>query len=143
MHGTTRRLPRVVFEDQERARLLPYDGVIYDVPIWRQVTVHPDHHVSVQYALYSAPAGTCPPRTRLEVRCDRALVKLYRQGELVKVHARQPEGGRATDPDDYPPERTAYAMHAPDRLVHHCRACDETDKHGVPPTSPRTRILGN
>jgi hypothetical protein len=117
VHGTTRRLPRVVFEDEERQHLRPYDGVPYAVPLWREVTVHPDHHVSVQYALYSAPSATCPPGTKLEARCDQALVKLYRRGELVKVHARQPKGGRATDPDDYPPERTAYAMRAPDRLV--------------------------
>jgi hypothetical protein len=90
--------------------------VPYDVPLWREVTVHPDHHVSVQYALYSAPSTTCPPGTQLEARCDRALVKLYRRGELVKVHPRQPKGGRAADAD-YPPERTAYAMRAPDRMV--------------------------
>jgi transposase len=117
VHGTTHRLPRVVFEDEERAHLQPYDGVPYDVPLWRDVTVHPDHHVSVQYALYSAPSTTCPPGTELEARCDRALVKLYRRGDLVKVHPRQPKGGRSTDFDDYPPERTAYAMRAPDRIV--------------------------
>jgi transposase len=117
VHGTTRRLPRVVFEDEERAHLRPYDGVPYDVPLWREVTVHADHHVSFQYALYSAPSTTCPPGTQLEARGDRALVKLYRAGELVKVHPRQSKGGRSTDPEDYPAERTAYAMRAPDRLV--------------------------
>jgi transposase len=117
VHGTTRRLPLVVFEDEEHDQLLPYDGIPYDVPLWKGVTVHPDHHVNVLYALYSAPNTTCPPGTKLEARCDRALVKLYRQGELVKVHPRKPRGGRATDPDDYPPERTAYAMRSPDRLV--------------------------
>ncbi|HYY89977.1 MAG TPA: IS21 family transposase [Chloroflexota bacterium] len=117
VHGTTRKLPLVVFEDEERAHLLPYDGIPYDVPLWKDVTVHADHHVSVQYALYSAPSTTCPPGTKLEARCDQQLVRLYRHGELVKVHARQPKGGRSTDPDDYPPERTAYAMRAPDRLV--------------------------
>jgi transposase len=117
MHGTTRRVPRVVFEDDERQHLQPYDGAPYDVPLWREVTVHPDHHVSVQYALYSAPSTTCPPGTTLEARCDQTLVKLYRRGELVKVHPRQPKGGRSTDPEDYPAERTAYAMRAPDRVV--------------------------
>lgn len=117
VHGTTRRLPRVVFEDEERAHLQPYDGIPYDVPLWKDVTVHPDHHVSVQYALYSAPSTTCPPGTELEARCDTKLVKLYRAGELVKVHPRKPKGGRSTDYDDYPPERTAYAMRAPDRVV--------------------------
>ena len=117
VHGTTRQIPRVVFEDQERAALLPWDGVLYDVPTWRELVVHPDHHVSFQYALYSAPATACPPGTRLEVRGDRSLVKLYRRGELVKVHPRQGQGGRSTDPDDYPQERTAYALRAPDRLI--------------------------
>jgi transposase len=117
VHGTTRQVPRVVFEDQERTALLAWDGVRYDVPLWRELVVHPDHHVSFQYALYSAPSTTCPPGARLEVRGDRSLVKLYRRGELVKVHPRQGQGGRSTDPDDYPQERTAYALRAPGRLI--------------------------
>lgn len=121
VHGTTRRLPLEVFEAEEREKLLPYDGVLYDVPCWKAATVHPDHHVSFMQALYSAPATTCPPGTQLEVRGDRQLVKLYRRGELLKVHPRQPRGGRATDPADYPPEKTAYALRAPDRIVRSAR----------------------
>lgn len=117
IHGTTRQLPREVFEAEEQAKLQPSDGGIYDVPTWKQVTVHPDHHISFGQALYSVPSSTCPPGTKLEVRGDRGLVKLYRRGELVKVHPRQPRGGRATDPDDYPAEKTAYALRAPDRIV--------------------------
>jgi hypothetical protein len=71
VHGTTRQLPLVVFEDEERAQLLRYDGIPYDAPLWKDVSVHPDHHVSVHYALYSAPSTTCPPGTKLEARCDR------------------------------------------------------------------------
>ncbi len=117
VHGTTRELPREVFEAEERAALQLYDGVIYDVPQWKEATVHPDHHVSFGQALYSLPATTCPPGTKLEVRGDRGLVKLYKKGELVKVHPRQLRGGRATDADDYPQEKTAYALRAPDRIV--------------------------
>ena len=117
VHGTTRQLPREVFEAAEQAKLQPYDGVLYDVPLWKEVTVHPDHHVSFGQALYSAPSTTCPPATRLEVRGDGALVKLYKKGELVKVHPRQPRGSRATDPDDYPPEKTTYALRSTDGIV--------------------------
>ena len=117
VHGTTRQLPREVFAAEERMHLQPHDGVIYDVPRWKEVTVHPDHHISFEQALYSAPATACPPGTKLEVRGDSGLVKLYRKGELVKVHPRQARGGRATDPDDYPREKTAYALRAPDRIV--------------------------
>lgn len=117
VHGTTRQLPRPVFEAEEQAKLQPYDGVVYDVPEWKEVTVHPDHHVSFSQALYSVPSTTCPPGTKLEVRGDRTLVKLYKKGELVKVHSRVPRGQRMTDPDDYPKEKTAYALRAPDRIV--------------------------
>src|SRR5439155_16924305 len=122
VHGTTRQVPLVAFRDREQPHLLPYDGVPYDVPTWRAVTVHPDHHVSFQYGLYSVPAASCPPGTKLEVRGDRALVKLYRAGELVKVHPRQPQGGRSTDADDYPPEQAAYALRVPDRLLQQATA---------------------
>jgi transposase len=34
-HGTTHQLPLLVFNDEERAHLLPYDGIPYDVPLWK------------------------------------------------------------------------------------------------------------
>jgi hypothetical protein len=39
-----------------------------------------------------------------------------RRGELVKVRPRKPKGGRSTDPDDYPSERSPL-RNAPDRIV--------------------------
>ena len=117
VHGTTRKLPAVVFRDEEQAYLLPYDSVPYSVPRWGQVTVHPDHHIAFQYALYSVPFDRCPPGVRVEVRADRDLVRIYRRGELLKTHPRKPKGGRSTDPADYPPERTTYALRAPDYVV--------------------------
>jgi hypothetical protein len=122
MHGSTGHVPLVAFEQIERVHLLPITHESYDVPVWRDVIVHPDHHISFQGALYSAPSSTCPPGTQLEVRGDRALVKLYRRGELIKSHFRQPRGGRATDPSHYPPHLTAYALRAPDRLVRQAAA---------------------
>ena len=120
-HGTTAEQPIDVFEQHERMHLLPFDGVAFDVPLWRTVSVHLDHHVSFQSALYSAPWDRCPPRTRVEVRGDHQLVRLYAHGELVAVHARKPKGGRATDPAHYPPERVAYALRSPQRMVQQAR----------------------
>jgi len=116
VHGTTRRLPLVVFQEEEKEKLLPYDGEPYDVPDWHDATVHQDHHIYYRYAIYSAPDSTCPPGTKLEVRGDSKLVKLYRNGGLVKVHPRQPCGGRSTDPEDYPRELTAYTLRSPNYL---------------------------
>ena len=85
---------------------------------WRTVKVHPDHHVACQYALYSVPSSLCPPGQQVEVGLGSKLVRIYHRGQLIKTHARQPRGGRATDPDDYPKEITAYTMRAPDRIKH-------------------------
>ncbi|MFH1925386.1 MAG: IS21 family transposase, partial [Chloroflexota bacterium] len=78
----------MVFQEEEKAKLLPYDGEPYEVPDWHTATVHQDHHIYYRYAIYSAPDSTCPPGTELEVRGDSKLVRLYRRGELVKVHPR-------------------------------------------------------
>jgi hypothetical protein len=43
------------------------------------------------------------------VRADRKLVKIYFGTELIKMHERQPPGGRATDPSDYPAGKSIYA----------------------------------
>ncbi|MFA4836791.1 MAG: IS21 family transposase [Dehalococcoidia bacterium] len=120
VHGTTRRLPLVVFRQEEQAVLLPWDGEPYDVPVWRSAKVHPDHHISCGYALYSVPYSSCAPGSSIEVRCDRKLVTLYYRGDMIKIHPRRSPGERSTDPADYPPERTAYTLRAPDRLRHQC-----------------------
>lgn len=59
------------------------------------------------------------------VRSDRQLVRIYRDGEQVKMHPRQAPGGRSTDYDDYPKDKSAYAMRHPQRLI------DEAEAHGV------------
>lgn len=116
VHGTTRRLPLVVFQEEEQTKLLSYDGEPYNVPEWHDAKVHRDHHIFYRYAIYSAPSISCPPGTELEVRGDRELVRLYKRGELVKVHPRQPRGGRSTDPEDYPRELNAYTLRSPNYL---------------------------
>jgi transposase len=125
VHGSTRRVPLAMFEAEEQAALLPAPADAYDVPIWKAVAVGRDHHVQVARALYSVPAETCPPGTALEARADRALVRLYHHGELVKVHPRQPEGGRSTEVADYPPEVAGYAARSPEEVAAQAAALGE------------------
>ncbi len=116
IHGTTRRQPLVVFQDEERQALLPWDGQPYEIADWRNAKVHQDHHIQCQQALYSVPSSLCPPGQRVEVRVDSKLVRIYHRGQLIKTHVRQPKGGRATDPADYPAELSAYTTRAPDGI---------------------------
>lgn len=134
VHGTTRRLPLVVFQEEEQAKLLPWNGVPYDVPDWKKVTVHPDHHIAYRYAIYSAPSTTCPPGTlggptpwskprqaqkmlrlgerytpaRLNAACRRALaVDLIdvRRLERILIEALEEEAMPATTLASIPPGR--------------------------------------
>ena len=92
IHGTTRRKPLVVFQDEERHTLLPWDGEPYEIADWRNAKVHPDHHIQCQQALYSVPSDRCPPRQQVEIRLGSKLVHIYHRGQLIKTHLRQPRG---------------------------------------------------
>ncbi|MCL6554090.1 MAG: IS21 family transposase [Firmicutes bacterium] len=115
VHGTTRQVPRVVFETVEQPTLLPLAPEPFDRPTWAWATVHPDHHIQFRRALYSVP--TAYLGKRVEVRGDSRLVRVYYGGEVIKVHTPQPPGGRATDYTDYPAERAPYAMRAPEACI--------------------------
>ena len=113
VHGTTRRRPLQVFQDEERQAMAEWDGEPYEVTHWRTAKVHPDHHVACQYALYSVPSSLCPPGQRVEIGLGSKLVRIYHRGRLLKLHPRQPRGGRSTDAAGYPTELTAYTLRAP------------------------------
>ncbi|MGH7425772.1 MAG: Mu transposase domain-containing protein, partial [Candidatus Methylomirabilales bacterium] len=97
-----------VFRDEEAPKLLPSPTSRYDLPIWCEPKVHPDHHIEVARALYSIPGHLIGQRVK--ARADTQLVKVFFRGAVVKVHPRKPPGGRSTDPADLPAHKTAYAM---------------------------------
>jgi hypothetical protein len=108
VHGTTQKVPREVYASLERPTMRPAPDALYDVPLYvEKAKVHPDHHIEVARALYSVP--TLYLRKHVRVRADRTFVKIYFGTELIKMHERQPPGGRATDPSDYPTGKGIYA----------------------------------
>jgi transposase len=108
IHGTTRKQPLLEFEAHEQGALKPLTKPRFDTPQWGTPSVHPDYHVRFQHALYSVPYIHKGAET--VVRGDSKLVRIYVNGECVKTHPRKPKGGRSTDYNDYPPEKSAYAM---------------------------------
>lgn len=81
--------------------------------------VPPDHHVQFRRALYSVPSRH--GRKPVVVRGDRALVRIFFLGKLIKVHPTQPPGGHCTDYDDYLQDRGAYARRDPDYMIAEAR----------------------
>ena len=115
IHGTTACRPAELFALEEQPRLLPAPAEPYDLPIYAEAKAHRDHHIEVARALYSIPGNLIGQRVR--IRADRTLVRVYFRGRLVKTHPRQAPGGRSTDPEDLPSEKTVYAMRDLEHLV--------------------------
>lgn len=114
IHRTTQRRPREHFEQEERAHLLPPPSSRYDLPLYATATVARDRHVQVAKALYSVPGEHIGQE--VDVRADRELVRISLRGALLKVHPRQPAGGRSTDPADLPEGVRAYATRDTEHL---------------------------
>ncbi len=107
-HGTTQHRPAEVFRLEEAPLLLAAPAEAYDLPLYAKPKVHRDHHIEVDKALYSIPGNLIG--FRVNARADSRLVKVFHRGQLVKVHPRQPQGGRRTDPADLPSGTEVYAM---------------------------------
>ena len=127
IHGTTRCVPRVVFEETELRHMLALPEEPFDVPTWTEAKVHPDHHAQVARALYSLPTRFIG--RRLRVRVDRTTVRFYAAHDLVKLHSRVEPGQRSTDPSDYPDEKADFALRSVDRLK--ARAASHGEHVGV------------
>jgi hypothetical protein len=113
-HSRTHRAPREYFESEEQPVLLPAPATGYEIPLWSEPKVARDQHVQIAKALYSVPRHFVG--RILRARADQHTVRVYDGHTLVKTHVRQPPGGRATDPTDFPAERSVYALRDVDAL---------------------------
>jgi hypothetical protein len=100
VHGTTRSVPRDVFEADEQAFLLPAPTEPFDVPRWSDPKVHPDHHVQVARALYSVPTRFIGKKLR--ARVDKKTVRLSRRLPLRLQRHPPPRRRPATAPSSKP-----------------------------------------
>jgi transposase len=114
VHGTTRRVPRDVYEVEEKPHMRPAPSAPFDVPRWTTAKIHPDHHAQVGRALYSLP--TMYIGKTLDVRVDRATVRFYLGAAFVKLHGRVAPGKRSTDVSDFPSKKAAYALRSVDAV---------------------------
>lgn len=115
IHGTTRKRPRIVFEEQEKELLLPLEGERFDVPKWGSATIHPDHHVCFNNGIYSVPTKYIGKK--VQIRVDSNVARIYDNGDVIKTHPVMSGGRRSTDYEDYPKHKTAYAMRSCDYYI--------------------------
>jgi hypothetical protein len=109
-----------VLAAEERPALLPVPTSPYDIPERGEAKVARDNHIAFARAVYSVPDGY--RGERVDVHADRSLVRISHKGVVLRTHARQPPGGRATHPDDYPEGRKAYATRDVEGTVEEARS---------------------
>ena len=126
IHGTTRKRPFLVFEEEEQKTLLPLSDERFDVPSFALCTVHRDHHIMFKKGGYSLPTNYIGKE--VDVRGDSALVRIYYQNQLIRTHPKVAAGKRSTNYDDYPKDKSAYAMR--DVEYYKRKAAENGEKQG-------------
>jgi transposase len=107
-HSRTQRRPLEHFRAEELPALQPAPTTPFDIPTWSTPKVARDQLAAVAKATYSLPHAYVGQV--LAARADSQTVRFYVRGLVIKAHARQPPGGQAIDPRDYPTERSVYAL---------------------------------
>lgn len=106
IHGTTKEMPRLRFDEIERATLQPVPAAPYALATWKKAKLHHDCHVVFEDAFYSAPHRLIGQR--LWVRGADTSVQIFHEHLLVASHSRASRRGqRLTHPDHLPPAKIA------------------------------------
>jgi transposase len=122
-HSRTQRRPLEHFQAEEQGLLLPAPITAYDIPLWSAPKVGRDQLAAVDKALYSIPHPYVGQR--VTARADAQIVRFYIRGLLIKTHPRKAPGGQSIDADDYPVERSVYAMRNVEALRRQAEAASE------------------
>jgi hypothetical protein len=106
IHGSTRRQVLTHYLEVEKPAMQAAPAERFTLFEVGTRTVHPDGYIEVDSAYYTAPHHLVGQRVR--VRWDERLVRIYDQGQLVRLHAKQHQSGvYSTCPDDRPVHKPA------------------------------------
>lgn len=114
IHGTTHQAPLKLFNEYERAALLPLPAEPFTLCEIKQAKVHPDCHITLAGSYYSAPYRLVG--RVLDVHVGERVVQLFHGQTLVATHERAERPGQwLTRNEHYPAEKVAYLEKTPDR----------------------------
>ena len=117
-HGTTGRAPLEVFEQEERAAMLPLPAEPYRIVVWHKATVHQDSHFHFDGRLYSVPWRHVAPKgqraTVVWARATATMVTAYIDDVRITDHDRNGPGRRSTKDEHLPEHRRDYRHRDPE-----------------------------
>lgn len=109
------------FEKVEFQKLKPLPEFVFDAIEWRQAILHPDSHIAVESACYSAPY--IHRGKKLRVKLTEFQVEIYLDLERFAIHVRDRQrlGNRVTNTEHLPPNSRAYREATPQHLLSQAR----------------------
>jgi len=114
------RTRRELFEELERAELLPLPPKRYVWSQWARGRVNIDYHVAFEDHFYSVPYQLCGKE--VELRATDATVEILRLGTRVASHVRSAHKHRhSTLADHMPSSHRAHAEWTPSRIIEWAR----------------------
>ena len=84
LHGTTREKPSVVFTERERPALKPLPAEPFEVSVWKQATVHPDHYIQFRGKAFSVPSAYVTKK--VWIQASEHLLRVFHDEHLVAQH---------------------------------------------------------
>lgn len=101
VHGTTRKIPREVFEKEEREKLKPLPLERFKMAKVGNRKVYHDCHIYVEYNYYSVPFEYVGKEVDIELSRD--LLRISHRGKEIAVHPRlKGKGNFSTKTSHYP-----------------------------------------
>mgnify|MGYP000254881516 CR=1 FL=1 len=101
IHGTTRKIPREVFEKEEKTQLLPLPQEEFAMAKVGTRKVYHDCHIYVDYNYYSVPFSYVGKT--VEINLTEKLLKISYQGKEIATHLRLAgRGNFSTSNSHYP-----------------------------------------
>ena len=107
IHGTTRKVPREVFETEEKVKFKPLPQDEFKLLKVGTRKVYHDCHIYVDYNYYSVPFEHVGKEVEIEI--SKELVKIYRGGKEIALHERQKGKGRFCTTESHYPMYKRYS----------------------------------
>ncbi len=101
LHGTTRKIPREVFENDEKLKLGPMPVNEFKMPVVGSRKVYHDCHIYVGYNYYSVPFEYVGKQVDIELSSK--ILKIFYQNKEIAMHVKQAgQGNFSTNESHYP-----------------------------------------
>jgi len=98
-HGTTGWKPYPHFLDHEKSHLKTLPDIPFEMALWKECTVHPDHYIQFDKKAYSMP--TAYIGKTVWVKGTHKIIRIYDHNRLVKQYP-VPDTYQHTDWSDFP-----------------------------------------